>query len=278
LTPGTRVALEFDADRKAVLEIRAEPFTVTVKPKKNQVAVNQPFEVELRVVNASPSPQSFRVMNCSWDEHWRSSNARVTWVGWDCSKNSPVTVKLAPGEAYAKTLSMLVTAAGPVSFKLGFTPLESKRTSWSNEVTLELPQAAAVAEEEVVRGIMGPADLPPALGLHGDLEVDPLVDREVRAEACGARRIDQRRRADLGLAERCGRGPGVWSADLLQAVGRGRPHQACRILLQHRLQLGHRLGAVDAAEEQYRGMAAHICVAVGGREECAQRVGSADPA
>jgi hypothetical protein len=137
LPPGTRVALEFAAGGKTVTEIGAEPFRITVKPKKDKVEVNQPFDVELRVVNASPSPQSFRVMSCSWDEHWRSSEPRVTWVAWPCFNNGPVQVKLAPGEAYEKTLPMRLTAAGRVSFKMGFAPVESKRTYWSSEVSLE---------------------------------------------------------------------------------------------------------------------------------------------
>ena len=117
--------------------------TVTIKPQKNRIRVNDPFKVDLRVVNSSHSPQSFRVMNCSWDEHWKSSNDRISWDRWDCAENSAVTVKLEPGDAYENTLPMLLVAGKPqenVSFKMGFTPIGSKQTYWSNEITVQVDQ------------------------------------------------------------------------------------------------------------------------------------------
>jgi hypothetical protein len=148
LARGTPVALQLAGDRKTVIGIRAgsrksdaEPLEVAVRPLQERVGLNQPFEARLRVVNASAAAQSFRVMNCSWDEHWRSSNPRVSWVGWDCAKNFATTVTLAPGQAYEKALSLLVLAGAPgekVSFRLGFTPIGSRRTYWSNEVTVQV--------------------------------------------------------------------------------------------------------------------------------------------
>src|SRR5262249_8581587 len=91
------------------------------------------------------------------------------------------------------------------------------------------PGAAAVTEEEAVGGIVVPADLAPALCQYRDLQVDPLVDREVRAEAPIARRVDERWWPRVGLAEcRC-RG-GVLRADLFQAVGRCGANQTYRIV------------------------------------------------
>ena len=115
------------------------PLTVTIKLQTKIIRTNAPFTAHLRVVNSSKSTQSFRVMNCSWDEHWKSSNERVSWEGWGCDKNFAVTEKLEPGQAYERTLSMLLTSGKPqekVSFKMGFTPIDSKQTFWSNEVTL----------------------------------------------------------------------------------------------------------------------------------------------
>ena len=119
--------------------------TVTAKPEKTWVHLNEQFQVRLRVLNTSDTTQSFQVMNCSWDEHWRSSNKQVTWVGWPCSGNPVATETLKPGQAYEKTLATLVMAGAPkdkVSFKMGFTPIDSKRTYWSNEVTVQLVDAA----------------------------------------------------------------------------------------------------------------------------------------
>jgi hypothetical protein len=119
----------------------AGPLTVRATTAKKTVRVEEPFDVRLRVVNASGTAQTFRVMNCSWDEHWKSSNPAVSWEGWACTKNYPVAVTLQPGEAYEKTLSMLLTKGAPgdeVSFKMGFRPIGSKRTYWSQKVTVRV--------------------------------------------------------------------------------------------------------------------------------------------
>lgn len=151
LAVGNRVALLFDADRKSVIEVRAEPFRIFVKPKTKQIEVNKQFDVELRVVNASALPQSFRAMSCSWFTQWQSGNPRVSPGFWGCKGNLPLAVKLAPGEAYEKVLWMKATATGFLSFRMGFTPLKfdtgdgprkqsSKRTYWSNEATIQVNQ------------------------------------------------------------------------------------------------------------------------------------------
>jgi RNA polymerase sigma factor (sigma-70 family) len=132
-------------DVGAVQMADPEPLGVTVRAQADRVRVNQPFEVQLRVVNRLESSQSFRVMSCSWYEHWRSDNPRVSWNDWPCHKNIPQTVKLEPGQAYAKALPMRVTAgapAGETPFRLGFAPLDGKRTYWSNEITLWVEQEA----------------------------------------------------------------------------------------------------------------------------------------
>jgi hypothetical protein len=121
----------------------AGPLAVTAQVQADRVRVNEPFDVRLRVVNRSESPQSFRVMSCSWYEHWRSNNPRVSWTDWPCHKNVPKAVALEPGQAYEKALPMRVPAGAPpgeVSFKLGFTPLDGKRTYWGNEITLRVEQ------------------------------------------------------------------------------------------------------------------------------------------
>jgi uncharacterized protein (TIGR03067 family) len=132
-------AAKADEIPKGAKRDKASTLTVTIKSQTNIIRTKLPFEVRLRVVNSSKSTQSFRVMNCSWDEHWKTSNKQVSWEGWDCAKNFAVTEKLEPGQAYEKTLSMLLLAGMPqkqVSFKMGFTPIDSKQTYWSNEVTL----------------------------------------------------------------------------------------------------------------------------------------------
>jgi hypothetical protein len=127
LAAETRVGLVFGPDGKEVVAIRSEPFLITVEPKQHEVEVGKPFDVILRVTNASPTPQSFWVMLTTWDMHWRSNNARINWDSFNSYRNAPIPIKLAPGEIYEKTLAMSATAPGHVSFKMGFTPLADKR-------------------------------------------------------------------------------------------------------------------------------------------------------
>jgi RNA polymerase sigma factor (sigma-70 family) len=146
-TPKSPAIDNPQAQPKAVEGEKEKTLTVTIKSQKNSIRVNQPFKVDLRVVNSSKAPQSFLVWSCGWYAHWESSNYRVSPEGWDCKKNYLDTVKLEPGEAYEQTLPILFLAGKPqakVSFKMGFTPGRSKQTYWSNEITLQVePEAKA---------------------------------------------------------------------------------------------------------------------------------------
>lgn len=136
-------------------------FQVTAEPAKTKVRLHEVFKVALRVVNVTETPQLIRVMNCSWPDHWRASNPQVMNHGWDCSKNFPVDETIAPGAAYAKELEVVVctpaecqvavasnqrtnpalknlVSAGPLSFKMGFTPIGSTQIYWSDEIKIEI--------------------------------------------------------------------------------------------------------------------------------------------
>jgi hypothetical protein len=91
----------------------ADALRIVVKPAKTKVRVMETFKVSLRVENATPVVQQIRVMNCSWDQHWKVSNPQISWLRWPCRKNSPVTLDLAPGGAYARELEMLVPGRSP---------------------------------------------------------------------------------------------------------------------------------------------------------------------
>jgi hypothetical protein len=160
LATGTRVGLVFGPDGKDVVAIRSEPFYVTVEPKQHEVEVGKPFDVVLRVTNASPAPQSFWVMLTTWDGAWISNNPRISWETFNSYRNFPTPVRLAPGEVYEKTLAIKAIGSGQLSFKMGFRPgivsdkstidaqpipfrsnnlffLPSKRTYWSREVIVQ---------------------------------------------------------------------------------------------------------------------------------------------
>lgn len=114
-------------------------FCVTISPAKTQVSPGEKFEVKLRVVNSSKEAQSFKVVTCSWDEHWKWSNRRISYKPWPCWANALIAVRLQPGEAYEKVLVMELVATGKSKtepLRMGFTPSGEKKTYWSNEVVL----------------------------------------------------------------------------------------------------------------------------------------------
>ena len=129
------------AHAEAAEDGHPDALRIVVKPAKTQVRVKETFKVSLRVENATPIVQQIRVMNCSWDQHWKVSNPRISWIRWSCRRNSPVTLDLAPGGAYLRELEMLIpkpVSEKTVTFKMGFTPRDSDKTYWSDDITMEI--------------------------------------------------------------------------------------------------------------------------------------------
>jgi len=122
-------------------KVEVDSLQVIVEPPNGPVQVNKSFDIRLRVVNKSDSVQSFRVMSWSWQQHWKSSNGHVAMIGLPCSANTALLETLRPNETFEKSGSMQVSegrVGDKVSFKMGFTPIDSKRTYWSKEVTVQL--------------------------------------------------------------------------------------------------------------------------------------------
>jgi hypothetical protein len=131
------------AEKAAFNKADRERFCVTVWAKITRMQIDEPFDVTLRVVNATEKPQSFQVMEAGWDVHWKNSNARIVWAGGvlgTSTGNTAVRIRLEPGEAYEKHVQMVVVQDGPppvtTSFQMGFTPKGEKKTYWSNKVIL----------------------------------------------------------------------------------------------------------------------------------------------
>ena len=85
-------------------------------------------------------------MSCSWNDHWKCNNPRIAHVGWMCKANARRTVRLQPGEAYERGLTMYVAGQGhsrKESFRMGFTPIGAKETYWSNDVVVALGEDRA---------------------------------------------------------------------------------------------------------------------------------------
>jgi hypothetical protein len=132
-----------DADRET-----RDALTIRIEAYEKNVHVNEPFAVELRVVNSSQSPQTFRVFGANTDGQWLSKNERVAWESEAAGKSfGEMTVKLKPGEAYEKTMSMVLLTGESkekVPFRIGFTPIDSKVTYLSNDVTVQVFEKKAL--------------------------------------------------------------------------------------------------------------------------------------
>jgi hypothetical protein len=114
---------------------------VVVIPSKTDVRIREPFRLVLRVENPTKTNQTVRVMNCSWDEEWQSSNTNIVLAGWECWRNFPVDVEIHPGGAYTNEAPMCIFNLIPdqeLSFRMGFTSIGSTNTLWSNEVKLRI--------------------------------------------------------------------------------------------------------------------------------------------
>jgi hypothetical protein len=123
------------ADQKPSLALR-----VVVESSKTEVRVNEHFKVALRVVNPTKIKQTLRVMNCSWLDHWEMAGT-LSFVPWDCSKNFEIAVEIPPGGAYTNEVEMYLSE--PIgqtrfSFRMGFTPIGSKKTFWSKDVEMRV--------------------------------------------------------------------------------------------------------------------------------------------
>ncbi len=114
---------------------------VVVIPSKTEVRVKEIFKVALRVENPTTTNQTVRVWSCSWYEEWKTSNTNISWIGWDCGKNFAVNVDVPPGGAYTNELEMLIPEPifeKTLSFRMGFTPIGSQKTFWSDDVKLNI--------------------------------------------------------------------------------------------------------------------------------------------
>jgi hypothetical protein len=119
IVPALPVLLDVPAVAHAdPLQIELRPATLTWRQK-------QLVDVTLKVTNASKAEAKFEVMNCSWAEHWRSSDRELTWTPQDCDRNVPSPVSLAAGASREWKLSMYATesaAAGAHALAMTFTP------------------------------------------------------------------------------------------------------------------------------------------------------------
>lgn len=116
----------------------ADPLRVKIKPAKLTWKATTPVEVVLEVANSGKTKQTFQVMSCSWEDHWKSNDPELGWTPWGCDKNAPQAVDLAPGAAREWKLPMFAIATaklGAHKLKLSFTS-QGGSPVWSNQVSI----------------------------------------------------------------------------------------------------------------------------------------------
>jgi hypothetical protein len=98
---------------------------VTIKPATSKWKVKARVVVTLKLTNTGKTMRTFSVWSCSWGDQWVSSNNDLTWEPWDCDKNAPMPVGLAPGKSREWKLEMFAIEAarpGKHELKMTFTP------------------------------------------------------------------------------------------------------------------------------------------------------------
>jgi hypothetical protein len=118
---------------------------VVVKLDKTQIHVREHFNLALRVENPTTTNQFVRVMSCSWWQQWRPSNPSIYFWQEPCTWNAPTSLKIPAGGTITFDLEVYVSepiSIDPVtrklSFQMGFTPIDSKKTFWSKEMTIQV--------------------------------------------------------------------------------------------------------------------------------------------
>ena len=90
-------------------------------------------------------------MTWGWDAQWKASNQQIAVTGFPHSQDGEMSVTIAPNGAFIpsdthpnhKQLLLLWSAKEPiaqgaVSFKMGFTPIGSPKTYWSDEIKIKV--------------------------------------------------------------------------------------------------------------------------------------------
>jgi hypothetical protein len=115
---------------------------VVVIPSKTEVRIKEKFNVALRVENPTTTSQTVRVESCTWHGEWKTSNTNISWIPEICTVNfGAINVEIPPGGAYTNELEMFIPepiSEKTLSFRMGFTPIDSKKTFWSDEVKLNV--------------------------------------------------------------------------------------------------------------------------------------------
>lgn len=87
---------------------QSQPFKAEIKLMRTEVSNNQTFTVMTAIRNTGTSVQSLYIWPCTYPLQWVADNPAIRVNGVTCAKNSLVTIKLKPGEAYTGALQVHV--------------------------------------------------------------------------------------------------------------------------------------------------------------------------
>ncbi len=116
-----------------------------VEPSKTEVRIGEHFNLALRIENLTATNQSVQAWSCSWDQNWQINNSSIVIDrSRICEFNPPLIEKIPPGGSIKYDLKVYVP--GPIgllpskklSFKMGFTPIGSQETFWSNKAMVNV--------------------------------------------------------------------------------------------------------------------------------------------
>ncbi|MGA9778061.1 MAG: hypothetical protein ACLPRE_04850 [Limisphaerales bacterium] len=121
---------------------------VVVIPSKSDVRAGEHLNLALRVENPTTTNQYVRVWSCSWPQNWQISNPRTIRpdIVDICEFNPPITEKIPAGGSIrldlevivSKPISLIEPGTRKLSFQMGFTPIDSKKTFWSDVVKINI--------------------------------------------------------------------------------------------------------------------------------------------
>ncbi len=121
--------------------------TVEIKPARTAVNNYEPFQVATAIHNTGTEAKSLKIWSCSFPTQWVSDNPVVYVNLVSCEKNDLLEIKLDPGKACERVVSVRVQlGAGsgkpePVTFRLGFKAVayatgQQNVPIWSDPITV----------------------------------------------------------------------------------------------------------------------------------------------
>lgn len=122
---------------------------VEISVAQSTIKNNEEFSLSTTIRNVDKDEQSLQVWSCSYPQQWTTDNPAVHITDASCKKNDIIRIRLKPGEAHERTLSIHISidadhsAQKTVAFRLAFEPVTSEKTAiaariWSNAITLNV--------------------------------------------------------------------------------------------------------------------------------------------